>query len=91
MFSITTGTSLLEKFNPLQYISQEEYVHLWSKAYNLVLSGFWGKLMAAFCLFGAFWFGVYRKMPGLGIVLFFITVIITYLGGVVKAAFWWAN
>jgi len=55
------------------------------------LSGFWGKLMAAFCLFGAFWFGVYRKMPGLGIVLFLITVIITYLGGVVKAAFWWAN
>ena len=91
MLSFISGTGLLDNFNPLNYVSQGEYLYCWSEAYMLVLSGFWGRLIAALCLVGAFWFGVYRKMPGLGIFLFFITVTITYLGGLIKAALWWTN
>jgi len=87
LFTATTGW--LDKFNPLQYVGHGDYVHWWAEAYRLVLSGFWGRLIAAMCLVGAFWFGVYRKMPGLGIVLFFITIAITYMGGLVKVIFWW--
>ncbi len=81
----------LELLNPLKYFSQAEYISFWQHLFATLLSGFWARLIAALCLIFSFWFGVYRRRLGLSVLFFILTVLISYLGGLLRVIFWWAG
>ncbi|MDD3983113.1 MAG: hypothetical protein RBT20_00090 [Syntrophales bacterium] len=78
----------LEAFNPLKYLPQQTYADFWETMFITMLSGFWARFFATAFLVAAFWMAVYRRRFGLGIALFFMSVSITYLGGVLGLIFW---
>jgi len=79
----------LELFNPLKHFSQGEYLSFWHYLFLTLLSGFWARLIASLSILFSFWFGVYRRRPGLGALFFIAAVFISYFGGLMKALFWW--
>jgi len=78
-----------EFFNPLKHFSQGEYLSFWQCLFSTLLSGFWARLIASLSILFSFWFGVYRRRPGLGALFFLAAVFISYAGGLMKALFWW--
>lgn len=79
----------LEFFNPLKHFSQAEYISFWQFLFATLLSGFWARFIASLSILFSFWFGVYRRRPGLGALFFGLAVFISYLGGLMKIFFWW--
>jgi hypothetical protein len=84
MFEIN---NFLDFFNPMKYFSQAEYTSTWDTLFKTVLYGFWARFMASVSLFGALWFGVYRRRLLVGVILFVISVTIAYLGGIIRMIF----
>ncbi|MEI7636064.1 MAG: hypothetical protein WCJ37_02075 [Syntrophus sp. (in: bacteria)] len=91
MIEFIAITGVLDALNPLTHFSAADYASIWARMYNNFLSGIWARIFATAFLIGAFWFGVYRRLVALGILLFVMAIVITYMGGVVAAMFWWAN
>ncbi|MCK9195404.1 MAG: hypothetical protein M0P16_00305 [Syntrophales bacterium] len=91
MIEFLSISGFLEALNPLAHASQAEYSGFWAMMFNTILSGFWARLFAASFLILAFWFGVYRRLFSLGILFFAMSVVLTYLGGVIGMMFWWAS
>lgn len=79
----------LDLFNPLRHFSQTEYFSFWQYLFATLLYGFWARLIALISILFSFWFGVYRRRPGIGALFFGIAVFVSYFGGVLKAIFWW--
>jgi hypothetical protein len=71
-------------FDPTQYVERGEYVSFWVSMFQTILSGFWARFIAVLSLIAAFWFGVYRRRPGVGIFLFLMSIAATYLFGFTK-------
>lgn len=80
---------LTELFNPLKHFSHGQYVSFWQYLFATLLTGFWARLIASVSLCFSFWFGVYRRRLGLGLIFFILTVVMAYFGSLVKIAFWW--
>ena len=79
----------LDFFNPLKHFSRGEYLSFWHYLFSSLLSGFWARLIASLSILFSFWFGVYRRRLGLGIIFFILSVFVSYFGGLLKAIFWW--
>jgi len=79
----------LEFFNPLRHFSQAEYVSFWQYLFSTILSGFWARLIASVSIIFSFWFGVYRRRPALGALLFGVAVFVSYFGSLIRIFFWW--
>ncbi len=75
--------NFLDYFNPLKYVSQEQYVSIWQALFMGMLHGFWARLLAWSCLVFAFVFGVIRQNVGFAVVLLATAVVVTYCGGLV--------
>jgi hypothetical protein len=79
----------IDLLNPLLYIQNGDYVRAWNTLYDLIFKGFMARFFAAAFLLGALWFGFYRQNFLVAGLLFFLTVVISYLGSVVDRAFWY--
>jgi len=88
---VFTMATIAATLNPLTHFTEAGYVSIWTMLFNTLLNGMWARLFAAAFLVLAFWFGVYRRLFGLGIILFTLCIVITYLGGVIGMMFWWTT
>lgn len=79
----------IDLLNPLLYIQNGDYICAWNTLYELIFKGFMARFFAAAFLLGALWFGFYRQNFLVAGLLFFLTVVISYLGSVVDRAFWY--
>lgn len=84
---IAEHSSVLDYLNPLRYVSQDQYILLWSHLFSTILQGFWAKLIASCALFLAFFFGVYRQRLVMGIVFYCIAIGIAYGGFIIQSIF----
>ena len=91
MVDMVSVAGWLNLLNPFQYISHGEYINWWSGMVRTLLSGFWSRFFASTFLLLAFWLVVYRRRFALGILLFFMSVTIAYLGSLVSTMFWWSE
>ena len=78
------GVHFIDYLNPLTYMSHAQYMSFWRALFEAVLQGFWAKLFASSALFLAFFLGVYRQRVVVGVLLFFVSVMIAYGGCVLK-------
>ena len=88
---LISGAGILDTINPLAHVSQEGYSNLWAWLYATFLNGIWARIFAAAFLAMAFWLGVYRRRTAMGIVLLMMSIVVTYMGGMVGVMFWWAK
>ena len=69
---------LLQRMNPVRYITGESYAEHWRHAFATVLQGFWGRLLALSFLVLSFWFGVRRRNFAAAAALFVLALLVTY-------------
>ena len=93
IFLLTVGGRPLhhpiDLLNPLLYFRKEDYIRTWNILYDLIFKGFMTRFFASSFLLGALWFGFYRQNFVVAGLLFFLTIVISYLGSVVDRAFWY--
>jgi len=69
---------LLQRMNPVRYITGESYADHWRHAFATVLQGFWGRLLACSFLFLSFWFGVRRRNFAMAALFFALALLVTF-------------
>jgi len=76
--------SLVNFFNPLQYVSSEKYAEFWNYLFHTVFYGFWARLFAVVFLIIGLWLAVRRQRLGPAAVFYLLSFIITYGGGIYR-------
>lgn len=69
---------LLQRMNPIRYITGPNYASLWKSLFATVLQGFWGRLLACSLLFLSFWFGVRRRNFAMASLFFGLALLATF-------------
>ena len=81
---LSLSVSLFEYFDPLTYMTEDEYRSMWIGIFNAMFHGTLARVGAIICLFYAFWYGTYKQKLGLGIMFFVFTTCFAYLGSVAR-------
>ncbi len=69
---------ILQRLNPLRYITGPDYAILWKSLFATVLQGFWGRFLAATLLFLSFWLGVRRRNFAMATLYFGLALLVTF-------------
>jgi hypothetical protein len=78
------SASLFEYLDPLNYMSEEAYRHMWMNFFNLMFHGTLARIGAALCLFYSFWYGTYKQKFGLAVLFLVFTTCFAYFGSVAR-------
>lgn len=75
---------LINFFNPLRYMSREEYADFWLRLFQTVFCGFWGKLLALSLFIIGLWFAIRRQRLRTAVIFYLLSFVLAYGGGVYK-------
>ncbi|RMH36731.1 MAG: hypothetical protein D6690_05200 [Nitrospirae bacterium] len=73
----------LRWFDPLTYMSAEEYAALWRWIFENLFLGDLARVSAVACLCLALWYGAIKQRWGLGLIFYLLTHVFAY-GNIVR-------
>ncbi len=78
------SANLFDYFDPLNYMDEEAYRHMWMTFFNMMFQGTLARIGAAICLFYSFWYGTYKQKFGLAVLFLVLTTCFAYFGSVAR-------
>lgn len=79
------ASPLIEKLNPLHYMTPEQFTSLLQKFFATIFHGFWARVFFFSALFIAFYAAVRQRNPSLAVIGIVIAAITAYGAGVAMA------
>ena len=77
--------SVIDVFNPLKHVSEQQYADFWTRMFATALYGFWGRFFTVTFMCLGFYFIIRRQQYMVGACFIFLSACALYGGTLLRA------